>query len=690
MALFQSLNEEFDSHQGLLPSSYKVGGSNSNLRHYDIRAFNGADLTVPRTMPDFKYWNAQHFNGTNMTTLDAPRSIEGYSVAARTMAELDAEWDAGELNAETLSEISLYTLASGGENWPTGDAAVVFGKDSTYKYSNTIRVTLVGGVDKTVTSTFNDNLVADFPVDGVSTYYIELALPDFPAQAAGSKLDLANSYIDFTSDAAYAAPKTDSFRFNQSLVSLTAGGDLFWRINRNSLVNVDLTKITGVRFRLRSIGNMTFIAQSLRMYQTGAGEFDFPAVGVETKRNTLKRSILQGGVDPAGVAVSGPLSMFNATRPKNVTQIARFNTGHLTANPAYIDIYSRYDPATTNTISAYIACTSTNTSLTIREKTNGATYTGLAAVSLGAALTTEKDYFLVYELKDTQVKLTVFNAIGAFFGTQVGTTGWFTTTRLGRGQVGYQLTVDNYDFSVDWLKNRQADFATYTSNSATSITPYAGATLYPKATPPQDLTAGSLVPSGDATVTLDGTKGDPAPSYKFVRTGASWFGGFQSTGFLFIGDPKHLVARGKIFPTVVANRTYRVLLIDKQDTVAWIAELENLQVNQWNEFEIPVRSNIAPANYRFVIQQVGFYNDTFWMQDIHFEHDTFAWSASPDGGVNWYNFYNIIGEQYQSVNFKSNPIADRTNLVVKAEALADNARIQGYRVDPLYEYPGHS
>jgi hypothetical protein len=688
MALFRSLNDEFDSHQGMWTDSFIDGGSTTYMRHYDIRAFNGSDLTVPRTLPDFRYWNADHFNGMNMTTLDAPRSIEGYSVAARTMAELDAEYDQSELGAETLQEIELYALATGGEGWPVGDPNVTFGKDSALRWSPSIRVTLTSAVTKTVTSTFRDNLIADFPVDGVTTYYIELALPDFPAQAAPSHLDLANSYIDFTSSPTYVAGDTDSFRFDQSLVSLTGGGDLYWRINRNSLVNVDLANITGIRFRLRSVGNMTFVAQAMRQYQ--ASQFGFPGMGIDTKRNVFKRIVPQVGVDPAIATVDiNNAVAFSGTRPSNVTQIVKFNTGHLTANSAYIDLIARWNPDVNyNLISTYLGMNTTGTSFGIRERTNGVDLVGLNTAS-GAALANETDYYYVWEIIGDQVKASLYRAQGAFFGPLILATAWTTTTRLGRGHVGYQVTADNYDFSVDWIKNKHAEFASYKSVGQTSITPYAGATLYPKATPPQDLAGSTLIPSGDATVTLDGTKGDPAPSYKFVRSGISWFGGFQSTDFLFIGDPKHLVVRGKIFPPV-AGRTYRALLIDKADTVSWIVDLENLQINQWNDFEIPVNANIAPANYRFVLQQVGFHNDTFWMQDIHLEHDTFAWSASPDGGQNWYNFYNVLGEQYNSANFKSNPVTDRTNLVVRASALSDNARIQGYEIIPTYEYPGHS
>lgn len=686
MALFQSLNEEYDQHSGILPSS----NSSTNLTHYDLRAFNGTDLTVPRTMPDFKYWNVPYFDGETMLTLSSPRSVEGFSIAARTMAELDAEYTAGELSEDTLREIELYSLVTGGEGWPVDDAAVTFGKDATLGYSTSIRIALISTVDKTVTSTYRDNILLDFPNDG-STYYIELALPDFPAQAASPHLDLANSYIEFTSSPTYAAGLTDSFRFDQSLNSLTAGGDTYWRINRNSLVNVDLAAITGIRFRLRSVaGNMTFVAQAMRVYKSGV--YTFPTVSIDTKRNVLKRTVPQIGVDMAGLAlVTLPTQTFNGTRAKNFRQIARFNVGQLSATTQYLVMIGRYDTTNFDGVRGHIGFSTTATSINVDHQIDGAgtTWVNLGTVGSGA-LTNNTDYYMVFEADENQIRAQVYLAKGAFFGALVTDSLWRTTTRLGRGFSAYYTSNFNYDFTVDWVKNQHAEFAEWKSTAHASVTPYAGATLYPKGTPPQDLSEDSFIPSGDATVTVDGTKGDPAPSYKFVRTGLEWQGGFQTEDYLFIGDPDHLVARGKIFPTVLGNRIYRLLLIDKYDTVAWISYLNDLQINQWNEFEVPIHSNIAPANYRFAIQQVGLYNDTFWMQDVRLEHDSFAWSVSPDNGVTWYDLYNVLNARYKSVSFKANPVAARTSLVVRARALTDNARLDGYEIHPAYEYPGHT
>jgi hypothetical protein len=195
--LSQPLTEDFEDHIGRLSREVIASGSSvTGINHYDLRAFHTTDLTVPRTMPDFKYWNAANFDGVQMITLTSPRSVVGRSVASRIMTELDT-FSQGVLDPLSINDIELATLQSGNESWPTGDANVIIGKDSALRYANSIRVNLTGGVTKTVTSSFRDNILADLPNDG-STYYVELALPGFPSQTlenAGTALTVSGNEI---------------------------------------------------------------------------------------------------------------------------------------------------------------------------------------------------------------------------------------------------------------------------------------------------------------------------------------------------------------------------------------------------------------------------------------------------------------------------------------------------------------
>lgn len=168
------------------------------------------------------------------------------------------------------------------------------------------------GTPQTVTSTFVDDISTNFN----SGAYIEMVLRDFPAQAAAAHFDLANSFVDFTSSPTYAGGQTDSIPLNASLTSLTAGGNLTWRIPRTALVNSTLTNLTGIRFRLTAAGTgtATFKASAMRLIPfTG---YSFDEIDIDTKRQILTRSVpAAGGTEPS--TTFGHLYM-HETRPVNV------------------------------------------------------------------------------------------------------------------------------------------------------------------------------------------------------------------------------------------------------------------------------------------------------------------------------------------------------------------------------------
>lgn len=501
--------------------------------------------------------------------------------------------------------------------------------------------------------------------------------------AAGSRLDLANSFIDFTSDVAYDPAKTDSIPFTASLNPISAGGNTFFRINRDSLVNANLSNLSGIRFRLKPYLDMSFVAQAMRIYK--AGDFTFPSVAVDTKRNALSLEVPQVGVNAAGGMVSTNPIYFTGVRPKNAVQVARFNTGHLTVDPddSIVTLYFRSTSATGNKLYSRMKLHTTASVLDLFQITDGATPVNISTTSSGA-LINDTDYFLVTEVADDKIRATIYRSKGAFFGAQIMTSGWITTSLIQRGEIGYAFAAKSFDFSVDWVRNSHAEFAKYESVSEASIRPMIGATIYPETTPAIDLTDQNFIVSGDATLTTDPNFGAPAPSTKFVRTGASFFGGLQTTNFIFVGDVKHSYLTGKLFPQSTLY-PFRILLIDKNDTVAFMQYIQDLKVGQWNEFTISLNAVIAPEAYRVVIQQVGFVAGTFWLQDFKLNHDSFAWSASPNGGTNWYQFYNATDAPYKGVNFKPTP---GNMLRVRAVSLTDSARIIGAEVVPHYGYVG--
>ena len=694
MSLYTSLSDEFDSSVGQLANYLtSTGTAYPGTKHYDLRSFYAADLTVPRTMPDFRYWNAASYDGIQMLVLDQPRSVTGRSIAARTMDSMDLMSTDLE-SPVTLQDLEDFILASGNESWPVGDPNVILAQDATNRYANVMTVVVPQGGPKTVTSTFRDNIFTGLNDVG-GTYYIDLVLPSFPAQAAAAHLDLTNSFIDFTSDGSgsYAVGLTDSIAFNASLNSLTSGGNVNFRVNRNLLVNSDPANLTGIRFRLAPLGagNVTVKFQAMRVFKSG--DYDaggvYPVVGIETKRNALSRQVPLLGAGQNELASDLGVILWGATRPKDIYEVFKFNTGHIPTAPtsSTFSYYARYDPVADSSIRFDFSVNSSQSQLAITERIGGVDYPIILTPPNTNTLTSSTDYFVVFETFGLQARAKIYSSRGAFFGTLLYSTEWFPVTRTSRGYTGYKFNPYNYDTQIDWIKNRTAEFATFESLAFKSFSPVVGASLDPKASLPLDLSSQNYIASGDATVTVDATTGNPPPSWQFVRSGASLFGGYQTTDYIFIGDPKFLTIDGDLFPTV-AGRTFRVVLIDKYDTVAFNAYIPNLKANQWNHFSIPVVANIAPANYRIILQEVGFYADTFWLQNFQVNHDTVAWYLSPDAGDTWFPVLGDATGIFNGVNF-GNQGTDMTQLKIKAVALSDTAWVQGYEVVPKYENPGH-
>jgi hypothetical protein len=130
---------------------------------------------------------------------------------------------------------------------------------------------------------------------------------------------------------------------------------------------------------------------------------------------------------------------------------------------------------------------------------------------------------------------------------------------------------------------------------------------------------------------------------------------------------------------------YRIVLMDKYDCVGYIAVIRGLLPNQWNHFTIHMNTNFAPARYRILVHQTGFYPDTFYLDNVKVEHLTTAWEISPNNGTNWFPLLTAKG-QYSGINFISQP---GQQLKLKAIALTDQSWISEYELVPhvRHTYP---
>ncbi len=311
-----------------------------------------------------------------------------------------------------MLQLETGEVATGtSEGWSN---ATSVGADSTYRQSNTIRRSVTVGTPQTVTSTFTDDILTDF----TNAAFIELVLRDFPAQAAAVRLDLANSFIDFTSSPTYAAGSTDSIRFNQSLVSLTGGGNLTFRINRSLLVNSTLTNITGVRFRLTAAGTgtMTFIASAMRVIPTTG--YTYREIDVDTKQQALARSVpAAGGTEPS---TTFGMIYFNEGKPIDTEYYAKFYNGvNPVGNDNRIALGFRYSDTDQDRWQVTLSSRSTQSRLAIDHWDGSSLSTFYSTPINTNILTQNKFYFLKVNLQGDQIKAGVYNAIGGMLGSLV-------------------------------------------------------------------------------------------------------------------------------------------------------------------------------------------------------------------------------------------------------------------------------
>lgn len=672
--LYQGLSDNFSTPDGSL-TGY-VGSDlltqKGGQTHYNLRAFHNTDITVPWTQNDMRLWNSYHFQNVTQNALGSRRSITGRSFRGRTMTELDgltmAQWD-----ALTMYELDFYTLSSGNEEWPAYDTDVVVGKDSTLRYSNAIAITLHNAVTKTVTSHYHDDIITAF---NDQEYYIEFVLRDFPAQGAASYLDLANSFIDFSSADNLDAAVTDSIPFSASIFDLSLGGNVVFRIPRSLLTKANLSALKIIQFRLLSVGDMTFKAQAMRLLPAN---LVIDEISIDTKSDVLARFVPRLG-SPEPSTLFGDM-YFKDTKPRDQTSIVKLNTGHNpTGNDNILKLFFRYNSTTNDRIEVRFFARDTQSRIRIYQTIGGVATEIFSTPTLTNILAQETDYYLKVDLQEGQITATLYAENGVFLGSQVYTTGPQTISYVGRGAFGYSFEPYNYDFTLDSIGTQSAIFARFESTPFYSVSPLNGSTLFTSSSAPVDMATGDRLSNGDAALTVDASGVST-----ITRDGSQWWGGITTEDLVEIGDSGQLYVRGEIYPVGTVQGLHRAVLVDQNESVAWIQDLIGLLPNQWNVFELPVTPNLLPLSYYFWFQQTGFYAGQWQIRNLHLEHNTISWYASSDSGTVWQPFLNAIDKRYSGMKFGT----AGTGLKIKAAGLSDASWIQGYKDEVHYKYPGH-
>lgn len=659
MAIFSNpLNDDFDRHDGAMINYVTVPDQTVSLtarHHYDIRAFHTIDITLPFTQTDYNFWNGYQYNSLGVGN---NRSLGGLG---------------------------------GTEVWNTTGGTVTVGKNSSYRYANTISMVIPSGTSASgiygvttygtsaygsstiiVSSSFTDDLLTDFN-DPNRTYYIELVLRNFPAQSATPHFDLSNSFIDFSTTTNFAVGTVDSIALSSTLNDVSAGGDTFLRFPRTLLRTSTLSALSAIRFRLTAVGGTaTFTAQDMRLVDD---QYTYQLIDVDTKRKQLTRSIPRAGGTESS-SVFGDV-YFKGENPKDTTYITQFNAGH---NPTGNDNVLRHFFRTQingDRLEVRLAARDTQSRLSIIQTVSGVSTTLTQTATNSNILATETFYYLITELSGTQMRASIYQRNGITLGSLVYTTGWVTVSITSRGLVGYSFEPYNYDFTVQAIGPQTTSFATFQTKDFNSRKLVRGATLFPTNSTPVNLVS-SLTPTawGDATLAI-ATDGEITAT----RTGTLTQGGVRYTPAMFIGDASQLTISGYIW-TVQSQGTYRIALVDEVDEVQWLGIIPIVLANQWNYFNLSISPGLIPETSYLHVQQSGSYSGSFILRDINLSYNTIAWSISPDSGTTWQPFLSALGEEYTGAMFS----APTTKIRVQAVATTDQGWISGYQLEPQYTY----
>ena len=183
--------------------------------------------------------------------------------------------------------------------------------------------------------------------------FISIALPDFPY----SKINLAQSFVDFTSNAEgdFDAGLTNRIAFNLSSVALVEG-NCELRIPLSLLNTIDKSSVTGVQFRVVATDTCNFRAMAIRCV---SADWVYAPLDLNTLYNQVRRSQSPNGAlyansqfpanETAGLPTQWPI-IFRSDEPSSskdpmpidLSIGSMFNSGSLTSATGDIDLAARF------------------------------------------------------------------------------------------------------------------------------------------------------------------------------------------------------------------------------------------------------------------------------------------------------------------------------------------------------------
>lgn len=411
-------------------------------------------------------------------------------------------------------------------------------------YDQGISVPVNGTI--TFESSVNDNLLQG-EFSNAGTYYIQMALWNFPGTADAGKLNLAQSSITFSSSINYDPAQSVTIPFNSSELEIPlddpAEQDTIWKINRDVLVNqsipssgsVDLSNLKRIKFNLVNSGSQfVFKATQMKMVKS---TYSHNYANVNTKTGVLQREtwptisqnhmpvLIQNGLTVKdftyiskfsfrSLPVSGTteLSMFGRIMPTFTFGTAGTATSSITypSGTAYpsVTLY----PVVGADTNAYLRSKLLIDSNSVQIKMYEDHFTNLDNEIFNIEFNqpiTAGDYFFVTKFEGNKWESILYSTEeGADYpkdivletGRQTILNPWLRgdisspyEKETGRGYAGYQFKPDEVGgFSMDYIYSKNAVLAEYESKTFNSYTPVKAISIFPSSVPDIDLLSSGI------------------------------------------------------------------------------------------------------------------------------------------------------------------------------------------------------
>lgn len=680
--------------------------------HYTLRNFKAPTRSLPLSLADIDYHSVKYWEEVSTAELgDIESEIVGnedWSTFGLTQADL---------NLLTQDQLDLMTQRQ-------LESAAGIGEVVTWAYQTGMIVS-VPTTGLYFSSKFNDNLLVP-PFNGAGPYYIELVLRDFPSELSTPRLDISQSYILFSSSDQLVPEETDIVFFDESISDITTGGNVTWRINRDRLVNADISNLKRIDFNLIAAGGtISFRAEAMRMVPS---TYPYYKIGIDTKSGYLSKNPSINGTNISSQPTPPPIMNVGSNKGKNFTEVVRFNTGHHPTSPDYNEFstFLRADTGSGNYIEVIVRTNDTDTAILVYE--GG---TGVRQVTVNTPLVEDTDYLLTIDLLDNNLRAIIWGLRGHYRTTvalNTETGGIINISRVEPGWVAYSMNPVTADFYLDYTYARDAALAEVSSKTFYSVLPVRGVTLYTQNSGPVEILDESLVEEGpaanrlnlktkdsgvddgsflitpnvnDVAVSLDSTVTNSSLDSFKVRKHLrnAFIGGLQWDQVIRINDPLNATIKADIrFDTALNYGAFRFVLFDKfWESVAFvnIVNIDQLVLNKWNELEIPIlNEEIFHNEFKLQIHHIGVDTTkattdssaigTFWVDNVKVETKSIIWEASNDGGLSYLRFFDTLNNKFQGVSFPE----QNNQLKIKARAFNTKAWINSFETIVHYGQPG--